>query len=168
LRLRPSSAADNSTRNDLLKLIGLIAVAIVVSGGLMIWATAHGGKSCRAVNRRLIAPDSAAEALVWHYGCGLVARGMVGVNVRVGRDSSVRSAQVMTAMDTSVAHMLHGGFRPPRMEVAWRAGDTLDVGYDPAATLVRRDSQVGPVTIRYHALPPIDSAGAIAPSPDGE
>lgn len=135
----------------------------------MIWATVRGAKSCPPVNHTVIAPDSGAEAVVWHYECGLGTGAMVGVRVRVGRDSSDRAVPVMTAMDTDVVHLLHGGFRRPRLEVAWRRGDTLDVGFDPTAKIMNREARVGTVAIRYHALAPIDSAGhPAASSPEGQ
>ena len=129
--------------------IGLVCVAVAITA-----LVSRSTRDCpHVVQERIVAPDSAYEAIVWGYGCGWATKGstMVGIGDPGGAPTS--AAHAVGLMDADGAHLLLDRAQRPQVDVRWEGPDTVVIRYSRSAKMLGRNAEAYGIYLRYEVEP---------------
>ena len=116
------------------------------------WWMARSYSRCSPqVDRRVVAPDSTREAVIFHFECGFGLKGTTNVSIAPRGEEPPTPANLFAAMDSSGVNLLLGKSMPPEVDVSWEGPGTVLVRFAAGARLIRSNAEALGVRAKYEA-----------------
>jgi hypothetical protein len=121
-----------------------------VVGIVGAWWMARSYSRCSPqVDRRVIAPDSTREAVIFHFECGFGLKGTINVSIAPRGEEPSTPANLFAAMDSSGVNLLLGKSRRPEVDVNWEGPDAVLVRFTAGARLISSNAEALGVRAKY-------------------
>lgn len=101
------------------------------------------------VDRRVIAPDSTREAVIFHFECGFGLKGTTNVSIAPRGEEPPTPANLFVAMDSSGVNLLLGKGLRPEVEVSWEGPGAVLVRFAAGARLISSNAEALGVRAKY-------------------
>ena len=134
----------------MLKLYGIGCLGLIVMGIVgAVWLGKNATRCPPEVDTRIVAPDSAWEATVFHYECGFGLKGTTNVSIGPAGAELVTPANLFVAIDSIGVDFLLGKAKRPALEVTWEGSDAVLVRYPASAQVITSHDAVHGIRARY-------------------
>lgn len=114
-----------------------------------VWLGRNSTRCPPEIDARVVAPDSAWEAAVFHYECGFGLKGTTNISIGPAGAELATPANLFVAMDSLGMDFLLGKAKRPAVEVTWEGSDAVLVRYPTSAQVITSQDAVHGIRVRY-------------------
>jgi hypothetical protein len=121
---------------------------------LIVLAVMIGRSSSRCppvLDTRVVSPDSAYDAVAFHFECGFGRKGTASVSIVPSGEPPAYPGNLLTVMDSSAVDFLLGRAKAPALEMIWEGPDAVLIRYPAGAQVISRLESALGIQARYEA-----------------